>query len=312
MLQLSYAKETPAAVRAQVDQRLRAALTRRGCELVAAGHRAPPIGCTSGPCLAKLGRAFGAERLITGGVSATGNSYDLLFSVIDAPSGVTLAQVTRRCDVCTFAEVGSAVEQAVEQLVQRAQRVVATQGRIVIAPTRRGVEVWLDGVPLGKAPLERLVAPGRHRLELRAEGWRRRGQVNVYAGRRLLITNAIARRAAARRPAPPPPPGEVGLPAWLAAGAAVAVLAAGVVTLALDEGCPRGACEDRRETLAPGLALLGAGAALTVGAGLLIHYYRSEPARAAGRRSDKTSKTSGGLALGLGPTGASLLFRGRF
>jgi len=92
-------------------------------------------------------------------------------------------------------------------------------------------------------------------------------------------------------------------PAWLALGGAAALVVAGSVALAFDESCPRGTCTDRHDTSALGLGLLGAGAAVTVGAGLLVHYYLTHP-------SEK--KHIAGFAISATPRTAAVVYHRRF
>ncbi len=73
-------------------------------------------GCTIGPCLRELGKQVGLERVLTGGVVAQGTSYDLVLSLIETAQGTLLRQVTARCDVCTFQELESRIQRAVDEL----------------------------------------------------------------------------------------------------------------------------------------------------------------------------------------------------
>jgi len=296
IIEMSFASATPAAVRTQVAARLRGALGRAGSDVLAAARVAGtlkakplPVGCRARPCLTKVARDLGARRLLIAGVGAVGSSYDILLSVFDGASGVLLAQVSRLCDVCTFAEVGMAVDAATAELQLQAARSISNHGRLeVVAAGQKDAQVWLDGVGIGRAPQQRLLAPGWHVVAIQAGGRvLANRRVWLLAGKRLRVStrDAISQAAPLVRRRPRARAGPVGWPAWLTLAAGISAIAAGSVALALDQSCPRGGCSGQRETTALGAALLGAGAAATLGAGLLIHYYRNK------RRSDPAALT---------------------
>lgn len=285
IVDLTFDASAPPAARNEVEQHLRRGLERSGCRLLDAettkarrsGH-ALPKGCHAGPCLVPLGKALAVDRLIFGGVSVVGSSYDVLLTVLDAASGVPLAQVSSRCDVCTFTEVGSRVQQAARELVREGRRIVTSQGRLVIEAGQAKAEIWLDGVPLGTAPQSRLAPRGWHRIALRVGS-------QVYRRRVWLEANSVLRvrgdlRAPRKLQLPQIVPGEVGWPAWVALGSAVGLVTAGSFMLAMDKSCPGEGCSSRWNTDTLGLALLGAGAATAALTGILIHYYRRSGAHA--------------------------------
>ena len=285
IVDLTFDASTPPAVRREVEQHLRSGLQRSGCGLQNAAETKKRLedhsltaGCRAGPCLVPLGKALAVDRLILGGVSVVGSSYDVLLTALDAASGVALAQVSSRCDVCTFAEVGRRVQQAALELVRQGRRVTANQGRLVIEASQPKAEIWLDGVPLGFAPQSRLAARGWHRIALRVDTQVYRRRVWLTAGSVLRIRGDL--RAPRKLQLPQIVPGEVGWPAWMTLGAAVGLVTAGSFLLAMDKACLGEECKDRWNTDTLGLGLFGAGAATAVLTGFLIHYYRRSGARA--------------------------------
>lgn len=286
IVDLAFDANTPPAVRQEVEQHLRRGLQRAGCGLLDAdttkerlkGHSLP-TGCRAGPCLSPLGKALAVERLIIGGVSVVGSSYDVLLTALDAASGMPLAQVSSRCDVCTFVEVGRRVQQAARELVRQGRRVSASQGRLVIEAGKSTAEVWLDGVPLGSTPQSRLAARGWHRIALRVGTQVYRRNVWLDAGSVLRVRGDL-RAPRKTLQLPQIVPGEVGWPAWVTLGSAVGLVTAGSLMLALDKACLGEECSSRWNTDTLGLALFGAGAATALVTGLLIHYYRRSGARA--------------------------------
>ena len=198
------------------------------------------------------------------------------------------------------------------ELLRRGRRALGYLGRLVVEPQAPGLELWVDGVPRGSGPRQLLLAPGRHRLELRQKQSsatqgsgqpRYRGEVVLAAGAKVVVRELPS--ALKRSPATGQPQGELQWPAWLAAGTAGALLVGGVVTLALDEGCSSRGCGDRRDTTTAGLVLLGLGAGATVAAGLLIHHFRSSAA-------PKRRPATAGLTFSAGPQGAALGYQGTF
>lgn len=276
VLDLRLSEATP-AVEKQVTQWLQASLRGAGYEVLKSGTVKKRLaslsgapGCVLGPCLVRVGERLKVKRVLVGGIAVHGSSYDILLSLVDTESGCPLAQVSARCDVCNFVDVGESVARAAKQLYERAKRYEASQARLVVKEPA-GATVLLDGVPLGKAPLSRLTAPGRHSLELRGAKTALKTRVLLIAGQRYLhgaasphpaVPSSSALRSTPRR--------SPGWPAWLALGGGGALLFSGVVALALDEDCPTGSCDGRRETRGAGLALIGLGAALTATAGVLF------------------------------------------
>jgi hypothetical protein len=74
------------------------------------------VDCYVGPCLSRIGKQLGAERIITGTIAAQGSSYDVLLSLLDTEGGTLLGQVSSRCDVCTFQDLEALVGRAVGEL----------------------------------------------------------------------------------------------------------------------------------------------------------------------------------------------------
>lgn len=79
-------------------------------------------GCTVGPCLVQIGKQLGVERVVTGGITAVGSSYDVLLTLLETGSGSLLGQFSARCDVCTYQELESMIERAVVAVERQAGR----------------------------------------------------------------------------------------------------------------------------------------------------------------------------------------------
>jgi hypothetical protein len=63
-----------------------------------------PPGCVTGQCLADVGRALGVQRVVVGGIGATGSNYDITLTMLETQKGGQVAQSTEQCAVCTLDE----------------------------------------------------------------------------------------------------------------------------------------------------------------------------------------------------------------
>lgn len=127
-------------------------------------------GCTIGLCLARLGRTLHTERAITGTIGSHGSSYEMIINLLETGGGTLLAQVNRRCDVCTFKEVVALTGQIMAQLHREALIYISTQASLTIQSEPSNAEVLLNGLLAGSTPLLRILPPGPYRLEVRAPG----------------------------------------------------------------------------------------------------------------------------------------------
>ena len=63
-----------------------------------------PPGCVTGPCLTDVGRVLGVQRVVVGGIGATGSNYDITLTLLETQKGGQVAQSTEQCAVCTLDE----------------------------------------------------------------------------------------------------------------------------------------------------------------------------------------------------------------
>lgn len=234
-------------------------------------------GCTTGPCLAEVGRALGVAYAITGGVAGHGSSYDITFTLLDAAGGGVLAQVNGRCDVCTFKDVSKRVRAMARKLQHEARSFAASHGRLVVRTEPKGATVELDSVRIGTSPLRRMVLPGSHQIVLRHRGYaEHRERFRAVPGKTELVSLQLARGDGAS-----PPPvrarGPLRWVKWTTLGVGLGAMAAGAVLLGLDGGCKNDSCTERRDLVVPGAVVLGSGAALTLLSGLLFWWDEQSP-----------------------------------
>lgn len=130
-----------------------------------------PAGCIIGPCLAGVGQTLRADRVLVGGISGQGTSYDVTLTLLETGGGMVLAQVSERCDVCNFMEAVRLVGAATEKLHKQSLVFLANHGVLVLTSEPPRAEVLLDGLPVGMTPMTRVLPPGRHTIEVATRGF---------------------------------------------------------------------------------------------------------------------------------------------
>ncbi|RMH36332.1 MAG: PEGA domain-containing protein, partial [Deltaproteobacteria bacterium] len=186
----------------------------------------------------------------------------LIGTLIDPQSGEAKAVETRQCAACTEAGIAELAADVVAALRRTAASIGPTAARLVVRSRPSGARVSVDGAPVGATELRYGVYPGDHTVAIDKPGYRvavRR--VHIDAGETETVDVTLERSGGGGP--------RFGAWKWVAAGAGVAAVGAGVAMIAMDgdriEGGVRQA--ERRETLAPGIATAVVGAAL-VGAGV--------------------------------------------
>ena len=190
VLEMRWAGAPPA-----LRQQVRASINRALAEL---GHHIVPVsrakivelvpGCSSGPCLSAAGKKIRADLGFFGGIATLGSSYDMTFSLVDLPSGTQLGQTSVRCDICTFAEAGKRAASAVKELNRQAEAFETSVARVTIDSTPIPVDVFVDGVPAGRTPLQRLIDAGQHTIETQSDtGRKSQTTFVVHSGEKKTI-----------------------------------------------------------------------------------------------------------------------------
>lgn len=212
-------------------------------------------------------------------------------------------------------------------------RATAKVGTLIVTVDPAGVDVFVDGQPIGKSPLEDpvFVAPGHHMLEAHAGAKFGSAEVDVAAGARKPVTLAL------KDPAPPVVPASRGpsLPIVISGAAVGAVaLATGIALLAvsgtkagegdklLDElhqakiGCASppmaGKCSDLLDLRREQGTLHNVGVPFVV-AGALVGAATVVYALVPRRKADDTAKgVSWRVLPAAGPGGGGVLISGSF
>jgi len=156
--------ETAARVELAVE-RLRAA----GERLAAAGLGADS--CSGGSCTGKAARALGVAFLVFASVIEHDKTYDITLDLVNGKSGVTLGTNRERCEICGVEEASEKVGLAAGALRARLEALANTPARFIIRSRPAGARLSLDGEPIGRAPVDRELPAGVHKLELVAEGY---------------------------------------------------------------------------------------------------------------------------------------------
>lgn len=274
VLEVALEGDAPPELRAQIGKSIDAGLRASGLDVVGRDEVAGKlrnarslVGCVSTTCLARIGNVVGAKRFLRARLEASGAAYTLELELLaaDAPGGL-VERVERACPVCTLREVTDLAGKAAVNLVNG-----RTTAHVSIDTQPPGAQVSVDGVVAGEAPLETDLDAGAH--DFRAtlpRGYRPAdARRQVVPGERAEILLTLAPEPILL-PAPAPRPVETasryGAWKWAAAGGAVALVAGGVVLLALDGGttdCGAGMpCKSLYDTKAAGIAALAGGAAL--------------------------------------------------
>lgn len=276
--------ERASGLAAQVLDHARKSLRKHGYRIVSPAlvqarlrSGALAAGCRVGPCLAELHRRDGVDLVLSGGLGGEGSSYDLAFTLLETGGGSVVAQLSERCDVCTFDEVGALVGRMIAALAEIAARQLGSQGWLIVRSAPAGAQVFMDGVLLGRTPLRRLVAPGRHEVQVKRFELPQVAQqrVNIDPGRTVEIDVRLGGSGPPRAAFQPQElAGGEGSSAWLAWGTLATGLAAGLVGAVLlgvhDDCLDQPACTETRETRVPGAVLASLGLLASAASGVLF------------------------------------------
>ena len=273
------------------------------------------ISCTTGDCMGRTAGTLGVDRLVGGrlerAAGASGGNWTLALWLYDARKKETAAVHTARCEGCsTVLLVGTAIQASRVLLAQVDQN---RGSRIAVRSRPRGALVTIDDVPRGVTDLAFGVTPGKHTVVLTLDGYEATTHtVEVKPGAEAVVDVHLAPATAG--------PADKGGGAlsprvfkWVALGAAVATLGAGIALMVMDgqETCDKAhdhyVCPERYETLTPGVALVATGAALGGAAGLLF-YLDGKKGGGAAEEPRKTMAISPTVTRGGGGVTAVLTF----
>ncbi len=272
LLGLRFEGEVPPPVRQAMAERLAAGLGAARVKLAdpaavlkAIAGRGP---CHDAACWKAVAAAVACRYVVGGSVKGEEGSYELDLFMGDAFSGAVAARVQQRCEVCGLKAAADKVDLTASALVAKLDAATRAPARVLVQTDPPGAMILVDGDEVGLSPREVELSPGSHQLTAKAAGYASAMRtVTAVAGVQERVELRLLHLSAAS------PARVVG---WVAIGAGVAALAAGIVLLSLqgsEVDCPSdvGATRCRRETAPEGGVVVGLGAA-AVGVGSYLVY----------------------------------------
>jgi len=244
--------------------------------------------------------------------------YEIEIEAREAESEAVVLSSKQPCEPCGRTEVVEQLERQAAALGESLLRLDRSPATLAVQSQPAGADVWLDGVRVGRAPMELRVPSGVHRVEVRLEGREARArsftatpgvreswQVTLGA----LVVDAPPPQTRKREPLWPA--------GWALAGVGLPVLAAGATFLALhhrpyrarctgaDFDADTGLCRNRWTSLPQGAALTAVGSALLVsGVAMIAVGHR--------RRAQSRARTAAFAPTFGGTIGVGAVIIGRF
>lgn len=244
--------------------------------------------CTEQGCFVTLAKEVEAAYLVRAVVTAEDRNYTVAITLIDGSNGEVTAEATDGCEVCGMQEVRTIVADQAAGLRKKLDALGAGPPVVVIETTPGGAVARIDGEPVGVTPARYETTEGEHLARVEKDGY--------VAVERQFVAVAGVDETLKFELEPLPDVRKRYRPwGWIALGAGVGSLAAGVTFLALDERpapgdrCAgnnvdsEGNCRFRYNTLTPGLVLTTAGALLIVGG--VVVAIATRPRRKTDRRT---------------------------
>jgi hypothetical protein len=155
------------------------------------------LGCDSDKCLAEVGQALDAARIVTGSLDKLGDGYMVTMTEIDARSLEAIGRVQERVPIdenklvdAVTRLAGELVKQASTMAAGSTVRGFASAGSLEIETDPRGAKIVLAGNELGQSPtkIDNLAA-GTQRLRLVRDDYEPvEVDVPIYSGGTTKVT----------------------------------------------------------------------------------------------------------------------------
>lgn len=230
------------------------------------------VDCQNASCYPAVASALSASYLITARVAESNKTYTIVMEIINGRTGGVLASNRERCETCGAEEAGEKMGLAASALRDRLEAVSRTPARFVIRSHPAGATVVMDDKPIGVTPLDADLTGGSHSMQLVLAG-------HDVLSRSFTVVSGVDETMDLSL---------VGVPSkfpfraagWGSVAGGVALLAAGIVTMTLDNGeigCSaaerdiNGHCPWVRSTKWWGATMIGAGAAAATVGGFFLY-----------------------------------------
>ncbi len=250
--------------------------------------------CAEEECIESL-RAASAkvDYVLWASLSANDREYTVELNIEGLGDPSSSNSFSKRCALCGLTEACEIVEEGAAGLLGPLKVELVPPPVLLLESTPSGARVVLDGEFVGLSPVERVLAPGRHRLGITASGYVDAVEaIDAAEGERRIVKVLLA-----ERPLPPPLPPKPRLNGWIPLGIGVPTVIGGIVLVALDEraslgcGLSNSSCEGRLDTSWAAAGTLVTGAVLTTLGAVLVHRLR-ESKRARRMRAAEVSKAT--------------------
>lgn len=186
------------------------------------------VDCQNASCYPAVASALSASYLITARVAESNKTYTIVMEIINGRTGGVLASNRERCETCGAEEAGEKMGLAASALRDRLEAVSRTPARFVIRSHPAGATVVMDDKPIGVTPLDADLTGGSHSMQLVLAG-------HDVLSRSFTVVSGVDETMDLSL---------VGVPSkfpfraagWGSVAGGVALLAAGIVTMTLDNG----------------------------------------------------------------------------
>lgn len=141
----------------------------RRVEAVVSKH-ADLAGCQGeAECLSQLGMLTGATRVVSGVLGTLGDVFSLDIRLVDVATGQEIRRVAQ-----TWSGEEKYLIEVMRQVATRLLKPEAYNGQLDLNVAVDGVQVFIDGDPMGRTPLAEplKLSPGRHALKLACAGFK--------------------------------------------------------------------------------------------------------------------------------------------
>lgn len=268
----------PRAAVADLHASIRVGLDRSGAEVIdAEALGLGPGDCADGGCVDRLRDGGEVDYVLWASLAAIDRDYSLRLELVALADPEQRSAYDERCRLCGLAEACERLEEGASGLLEPLEIDPVAPPRLVLDSRPARARIVVDGEFVGRAPIDRVLRPGRHRVEASAPGHLDAAEVvELTAGERTVVRLNLA-----AEPAPSPPPPEPKVNGWIFVGVGIPAVGGGIALAALDGRAPfacgsdSGGCTGKLETTWAAVGTMAAGAALTTLGAVLVHRLRS-------------------------------------